>query len=158
MNRSATVFLAVFFACSLYAHAEVHAGERARAVLLPVSGPMTPGEKAQLAGEMTRLLGKKYKVIHGKKVVAFLEKTLREENQKDDCDLEACYSKVARNFNAEIVAALVVSKKQGSDYHAVFNITNVLEGKNIYGKSGDCPACSIGKLLELCGTLAPPAE
>ncbi len=133
-------------------------GGAARLVLLPVSGPFTQGEKLQLAIKLASLLGEKYDLVYGGKVEKFLQKALREENQKADCDLDACYARVAKHFNAELVAALTVSKKQGNDYAVAFNIVNVLEGKSIFAKSGECLSCSIGKLVGLCDVLIPAGE
>lgn len=125
------------------------AGDKEKIVLLPVSGPLTAGEKAQLEQKLTAGLGKRYTVIAGPRVEEALRKALQEENQKAICDLEGCYVKIAGQFKAELIAAFLLAPRMDGGMNVTFRVMNVVENREVYSRSADCAACTVSKLVGL---------
>ena len=120
------------------------------AVLLPVTGQLTPEEKKDISAEVSRRLKSDYKLIYGDEVGSFVKKVFQEESEKDICDEEACYRRIAGHFGVEKIIALRVVQKSGADYLVTFNIYDVVEGKVVVSKKVDCSNCSFERLKAIC--------
>lgn len=116
------------------------------AVLLPVTGPLTLEEKNGIAEELANEMSHQYKLIFGEEVNNYVTKVFREESEKEDCDEEKCYERIATHYGVEKIVAFRVVQKESNNYLLTLNIYDVLQGKTVYSKQSDCLACSYSKL------------
>lgn len=140
----------LFFILPLIAVAPpVQAREKASAVIMPVGGPLTAPEKSQLEEKLATLFKDRYRVLFGAEVNGYAAKVLREENQKEDCDLQRCYTRIATHFNAEVLIAFKTLRRDESSLAATLVVYDVVDGKDIHRKTEVCGQCTVDKLVAL---------
>lgn len=136
-------FVACFLALLLAVPA-AWAGERA--VLLPVTGPLTVNEKAQLAEDVVTGLSGRYELVHGEEVDRFVKQAFEEENHKRDCDEASCYRRIAAQYHADKIAAVRVAQIAEGQFLLTFNLYDVMTGEMTISRSKECKDCSFVKL------------
>jgi hypothetical protein len=131
-----------------------HALEKARAVVMPISGPLTAGEKPLLEQKLASLFSDRYKVLSGAEVTDYAAKVIREENKKEDCDLQRCYTRIAARFNAEVLIAFKLLRRDETSLSATLVVYDVVDGKDIRRKTEVCEQCTVDKLSALLEKMA----
>lgn len=95
------------------------------AVLLPVTGPLTPNEKTELTRTAVDGLAKKFELKHGEAVDQFVKQAFQEESKKTDCDETNCYRKIAAQYHAEKIIALRVVMVNDGYYLLTLSIYDI---------------------------------
>ena len=149
-GKLSSLFVPVLLLLFLSAFPSTSYSAKEGAVLLPVTGQLTPEEKKDISAEVSKLLKSDYKIIYGDEVGSFVKKVFQEESEKDICDEEACYRRIASHFGVEKIVALRVLQKSSAAYMVTFNIYDVVEGKVVVSKREDCSNCSFEKLKAIC--------
>lgn len=123
------------------------------AVLLPLTGPLTPLEKSELTREAVKGLSEQFELKHGGEVDQFVRQAFQEESQKQDCDETNCYRRIAARYHADKIAAIrIVQIAQGS-YLVTSHLYDVPTGELTVSEQSKCTQCSIQKLKVLCKAL-----
>jgi len=123
------------------------------AVLLPVTGPLTPFEKTEITQAVVEGLAKRFDLKHGEDIDLFVKKAFQEESQKSDCDETNCYRRIAAQYHAEkIVGFRIVQITQGN-YFITAHLYDVMTGDLSVSEQRKCAQCSIIKFKELCKEL-----
>lgn len=152
MNNILRVFaVAALVLCSACLAPAACAGEVA--VLLPVTGPLTPLEKTELAKEAVAVLSARFEVRHGEEVDRFVTQVFREESRKKDCDEANCYRRIAAQFNAEKIVAIRVAETAKGRYLVAHHLYDVPTGEMTSSHRKECAQCSFEKLKALCKEL-----
>lgn len=124
-------------------------------VLMPIGGTLlAEDEKKQVADKLATTLSKKYEVVWGGEVNAYVEKVFREENRKKDCDADECYRKISKHYSAPLIAVFSIVKSGDGEYQLFFKYVNVAENSVINSRRTVCDDCSTDKLVEIAGGLA----
>ena len=137
------VFTALLFASILFAQA-VTAKEIA--VLLPLTGPLTPIENAELTRQVVEGLSVKFDLKHGVEVDRVVKQAFQEESKKRDCDETNCYRRIAAQYRAEKIIAIRVVQSGKENYLVTINLYNVLTNEMTVSQKRDCAQCSTEKL------------
>lgn len=123
------------------------------AVLLPVTGPLTPLEKIELTGEAVENLSTRFELKHGEEVDRFVKQAFQEESKKKDCDETNCYRRIAAQYHAEKIVALRVAEVGKGRYLVTFHLYDVPTGEMTASQKKECAQCSFEKLKALCKEL-----
>lgn len=123
------------------------------AVLLPVTGPLTPFEKAELTKEAVRGLSLTFELKHGEEVDRFVKKAFQEESKKKDCDETNCYRRIAAQYHAEKIVALRVAEVEKGRYLVTYHLYDVPTGEMTASQKKECTQCSFEKLKAVCKEL-----
>ncbi|MBI3794365.1 MAG: hypothetical protein HY280_06510 [Nitrospinae bacterium] len=148
MKKYVVLFLLILMSMSVLPQS-APAKEKTRAVVMPVGGTLTTEEKSVLEARLARLFDGRYTIISGAEVNAYAAKVLREENQKEDCDLQKCYTRIAAQFNAEVLIAFKPLRKDETAIVATLVVYDVIDGRDILRKTADCDHCTVDKLEKL---------
>lgn len=135
----------LLFASSAYA--------KETAVLLPVTGPLTPLEKSELTQVIVTGLSASFELKHGEEVDRIVKQAFEEESKKQDCDETNCYRRIAAQYHAEKIVALRVAEVEKDRYLVTFHIYDVPTGEMTASQQKDCVDCSFEKLKALCKEL-----
>ncbi|HEU0188447.1 MAG TPA: hypothetical protein VFQ97_00450 [Gallionella sp.] len=139
------LFGPIFFTQSAHA--------REIAVLLPVTGPLTPLEKFELTKQVVGGLSARFELKHGEDVDRFVKQAFQEESKKKDCDETNCYRRIAAQYHAEKIVALRVAEVEKGRYLVTYHLYDVPTGEMIASKKKECAQCSFEKLKALCKEL-----
>lgn len=142
---AALLLVPVFFTQAAYAK-EV-------AVLLPVTGPLTPSEKIELTKQAVDGLSVRFDLRHGEEVDRFVKQAFQEESKKKDCDETNCYRRIAAQYHAEKIVALRVAEVAKGRYLVTFHLYDVPTGEMTASQKKECAQCSFEKLKALCKEL-----
>lgn len=123
------------------------------AVLLPVTGPLTPFEKAELTEETVQGLSFKFELKHGEEVDRFVKQAFQEESKKNDCDETNCYRRIGAQYHAEKIVALRVAQVEKGRYLVTYHLYDVPTGEMTSSQQKECAQCSFEKLKALCKEL-----
>lgn len=123
------------------------------AVLLPVTGPLTPFEKAELTKEAVQGLSLIFELKHGEEVDRFVKQAFQEESKKKDCDETNCYRRIAAQYHAEKIVALRVAEVSKGRYLVTYHLYDVPTGEMIASQKKECAQCSFERLKLLCKEL-----
>ncbi len=135
-------------------HAETAFAAKQKMVLMPISGTLlTADEKQQVAEKLAAALSKKYEVVQGGEVNAYVEKVFREENRKKDCDADECYRKISKHYSAPLITVFNIVKSGEGEYQLFLKYVNVAENSAVTGPKAVCKDCSSGKLAETAAGL-----
>lgn len=119
------------------------------AVLLPVTGPLTPNEQVELTGDAVAGLSPRFELKYGAEVERVVKQAFQEESKKQDCDETNCYRLIAGKYKAEKIIALRVVKKAAGHYLLALQIYDVPTGEMTYSWKNECKACSFQALKDL---------
>ncbi len=123
---------------------------KARIVLMPISGTLlTVEEKSAVASKLAAALEKKYSVLFGRDVDAFVEKVFQEENMNKDCDADACYRKISNKYDAPMIAVLTVVPAQNGEFNLILKFVDVYQNKIARSRKTVCKECSSVKLANI---------
>jgi len=125
-----------------------YAGEIA--VLLPVTGPLTPFEKNELSKELVQGFAASFELKYGEEVERYVRKVFQEESKKQDCDETNCYRRIAAQYHAEKIIALHVAAIEQGRYLVTAHLYDVLTGGMTSSQKEECAQCSFEKLKVLC--------
>jgi len=128
------------------------------AVLLPVTGPLTPYEKAELTKQTVDGLSVKFELKHGEEVDLVVKQAFQEESKKQDCDETNCYRRIAARYHAEKIVAMRVVMVKAGHYLAALQIYDVMTGEMTVSQKRECKDCSFEVLKALCKELASQAS
>ena len=78
------------------------------AVLLPVTGPLTPLEISEFSKQVVDGLSARFELMYGDEVDRFVKQAFQDESKKQDCDETNCYRRIASRYQAEKIIALRV--------------------------------------------------
>jgi hypothetical protein len=123
------------------------------AVLLPVTGPLTPFEKVELTKEAVAGLSSRFELKHGDEVDRFVKQAFQEESKKQDCDETNCYRRIAAQYHAEKIVALRVIQMEKGRYLVTCHLYDVSTGEMTFSQQKECAQCSFEKLGALCKEL-----
>lgn len=126
------------------------------AVLLPVTGPLTPYEKSELTKEVVDGLSTRFELKHGEEVDHIVKQAFQEESQKKDCDETNCYRRIAAQYHAEKIVALRVAQVEKGRYLVTYHLYDVPTGEMTASQQKECSQCSFEKLKALCQELMRP--
>ncbi len=124
------------------------------AVLLPVTGPLTPFEKTGLSKEMVEGLAEKFELKYGEAVERVVRDVFREESKKADCDETDCYRRIAAKYHAEKIIALRVTEMDKGHYLVTSHLYDISTGEMTSSQKEECTQCSFEKLKILCKELS----
>ena len=124
------------------------------AVLLPVTGPLTPFEKAELTKTAVQGLSAAFELKHGEAVDRVVKKAFQEESKKADCDETNCYRRIAATYHAEKIVALRVTQVEKGRYLVTYHLYDVPTGEMTFSQQKECAQCSFEKIKALCNELA----
>ncbi|KAF0201915.1 MAG: hypothetical protein FD173_2073 [Gallionellaceae bacterium] len=124
------------------------------AVLLPVNGPLTPFEKAELTRQAADGFSSKFELMHGDEVERFVKQVFQDESKKKDCDEANCYRRIAARYHAEKIVALHVTQVEKGRYLVTSHLYDVPTGEMTSSQKMECTQCSFEKLKVLCKEIA----
>jgi hypothetical protein len=133
----------VGLAVLLFAHA---ASAKEVVVLLPITGPLTPYEKTELARAVVGELSPKFELKYGAAVDRFAKKAFQEESKKKDCDETNCYRRIAAQYHADKIAAVRIVLVAKDNYLLSLHLYDVASGEMDFSEKMDCTECSSDKL------------
>ena len=142
----------IFTAVALLLSSVVYANEIA--VLLPITGPMTPFEKSELSKELITGLSTKFELEYGEEVDRFVKQVFREESKKNDCDESNCYRRIASLYHAGKIVAFRVTEIEKGRYLVTSHLYDVPAGEMVSSQKEECNQCSFEKLKSLCKEFA----
>ena len=146
-------YLLGFFTAAMLLLATV-ANAKEVAVLLPVTGPLTPIEKSELSDELIKGLSAKYELEFGEEVDRYVTQVFHDESKKSDCDETNCYRRIAALYHSEKIVALRVAEIEKGHYLMSAHLYDVPTGEMISDQKEECNQCSFEKLKSLCKELA----
>lgn len=120
------------------------------AVLLPVIGPLTPFEQAELSKDAAEVFSARFDVQHGAEVDRFVKQVFQDESKKSDCDEANCYRRIAANYHADKIVALRVVQVEKGRYLVTAHLYDVPTGSMTSSQKMECAQCSFDKLKALC--------
>jgi ribosomal protein L37AE/L43A len=120
------------------------------AVLLPVTGPLTPFEKMELSKEVVGGFSAKFDLQYGEEVDRYVKQVFQEESKKKDCDETNCYRRIAALYHAEKIIALRVAEIDKGRYLVTAHLYDVPTGEMTSSQKEECEQCSFEKLKVLC--------
>jgi hypothetical protein len=123
------------------------------AVLLPVTGPLTPYEKSELTRDVVDGLSPRFELKYGEDVDRFVKQAFQEESKKSDCDETNCYRRIAAQYHAEKIVALRVAEVEKGRYLVTYHLYDVPTGEMTASLQKECAQCSFDKLKALCKEL-----
>ena len=129
------------------------ANAREAAVLLPVTGSLTPFEKSELGKVVIDGLSEKFAMNYGEEVDRFVKQTFQDESKKNDCDETNCYRRIAAQYHAQMIVALRVADINKGRYLVSANLYDVATGEMASSQKEECAQCSFEKLKVLCKEL-----
>ena len=135
---SAILLFPILFSQSVYS--------KETAVLLPLAGPITPMENAELTKLAVEGLSVKFDLKHGEDVDRAVKQAFLEESKKKDCDETNCYRRIAAQYRAEKIVAIRVVQAGKESYLVTINLYNVLTNEMTISQKRECTMCSIEKL------------
>ena len=138
----------IFTAVVLLLSSAVNANEIA--VLLPITGPMTPYEKSELSKELITGLSTKFELEYGEEVDRFVKQVFREESKKSDCDETNCYRRIASLYHAGKIVAFRVTEIDKGHFLVTAHLYDVPTGELVSTQKEECNQCSFEKLKSLC--------
>jgi hypothetical protein len=141
----------VGLAVLLFAHA---ACAKEVVVLLPITGPLTPYEKAELGRAIVAKLSPTFELKHGDAVDRYAKKAFQEESRKKDCDETNCYRRIAEHFHADKIAAVRIALVAKGRFLLSLHLYDVASGEMDFSEKAECTECSTGKLKLLLLELA----
>jgi hypothetical protein len=124
------------------------------AVLLPVTGPLTPLEKTELSKQVVDGLSARFELKYGEEVDRFVKQAFQDESKKQDCDETNCYRRIAARYHAEKIIALRVAEIDKGRYLVSIQLYDVPTGDVISSQKEECTQCSFEKLKILCKELS----
>lgn len=127
------------------------------AVLLPVAGPLTPNEKAELTKGTVEGLLSGFDLKHGDEVDRVVKQAFQEESKKQDCDETNCYRRIASKYSADKIIALRVATMVAGHYLVTLQIYDVPTGEMTFSQKNECKACSFEILKGLSKDLTSQA-
>lgn len=145
MKNSTQVLIGIFMI--LFMIPAVFAKERA--VLLPLTGALTPDEKRILSKEVSLILESNYTIITGEDVDHVVKQVFLEESHKTECDESSCYRRISEHYHADKIIAFRVTKRTDSLYLITYNLYDVPTGEMTLSRSQECAECSFEKLKAL---------
>jgi hypothetical protein len=119
------------------------------AVLLPVSGPLTPYEKTELTKEAVDVLSARFELKHGEEIDLVVKQAFLEESKKNDCDETNCYRHIAAQYHAEKIVALRVAQVAKGSYLVTAHLYDVLTDRMTFSEKRKCEDCSTQKFKAL---------
>ena len=143
--------LGMFAVAALLIAQSAMAGEIA--VLLPVTGPLTPYEISELGKEVVAELSPRFDLKYGEEVGRFVKQAFQEESKKNDCDETNCYRRIAAKYHAEKIVALRVAQVEKGRYLVTYHLYDVPTGEMTASQQKECVQCSFEKLKALCKEL-----
>lgn len=144
--------LGVFAAAILLLAQSAYAKEVA--VLLPVVGPLTPYEQAELSKEAAQTFSSRFELKYGDEVDHFVKQVFQDESKKKDCDEANCYRRIAAQYHAEKIVALRVAQVEKGRYLVTSHLYDVPTGEMTASQKMECAQCSFEKLKALCKEIA----
>lgn len=123
------------------------------AVLLPISGPLTPLEVTELSNQVITELSARYVLKHGVEVDKVVKQAFLEESKKNNCDEVNCYRKIASNYKAEYIVAIRVNKIESERYLLTFNLYNVLTNTMASSQQKECMQCTFDRVKFTMGEM-----
>ena len=123
------------------------------AVLLPVIGPLTPFEQAELSKDTAATFSSKFDLKYGVAVDRFVNQVFHEESKKKDCDESNCYRRIAAKFHAEKIVVLRVAEVEKGRYLLTSHLYDVPTGEMTSSEKAECVQCSFEKLKVQCKEL-----
>lgn len=123
------------------------------AVLLPITGALTPHEKLELTKDTVDGLSPNFELKHGEEVDRVVKMAFQEENKKQDCDETNCYRRIASKYDAEKIIALRVTTMVAGHYLVTLQIYDVPTGEMTFSQKNECKTCSFEILKGLCKEL-----
>lgn len=127
------------------------------AVLLPVTGPLTPLEITELSRDIVTGLAPLFDLKHGEEVNRFVKQTFLEESKKPDCDEASCYRQIAAQYHAEKIIALRLTQIETEHYWLILNVYDVVTGDVTVSNKRECTSCSFEKIKILARELVNTA-
>jgi len=124
------------------------------AVLLPVTGPLTPFERSTLTQEVAAEMSAGFDLKYGAEVDRFVKQVFQDESKKKDCDEANCYRRIAAKYHAEKIAALRVVQAEKGDYLVAAHLYDVASGEMTASEKMECAQCSFEKLKAVCKALS----
>jgi len=124
------------------------------AVLLPVTGPLTPFEKSGLSKEVVDGLSARFDLQYGEEVDHFVKQVFQDESKKNDCDEANCYRRIAALYHAEKIVVLRVTETDKGSYLVMLLLYDVPTGEMTSSQKEECTQCSFEKLKLLYKGLA----
>lgn len=122
------------------------AGDKAKAVMMPVSGALSPKHKALIASKVASAVGKAYQVQWGDAVNKEVLRVFAENSNSADCDLEPCYRKIAALYKVEEVIGVIVLGDMGGEMSVTVRGVNVMENRETFSTVVACPECTAERL------------
>ncbi len=129
------------------------ANARETAVLLPVTGPLTPLELTELTREVVTGLSSVFDVKHGEEVNRVVKQIFKEESKKTDCDETSCYRQIAVQYHAEKIIALRLTQIETERYLLTLNVYDVVTGDVTVSNKRECTSCTFEKIKILARDL-----
>lgn len=124
------------------------------AVLLPLTGPLTPYEQSELTKVAVDGLSARFELKHGEEVDRFVRQVFQDESKKKECDEVNCYRRIAGQYHAEKIVALRVVLVGKGSYRVTSHLYDVLSGNMSLSEKRDCVECTTQKLKALCKEMA----
>ena len=144
-------FLSVFALAMLLLAQAAHAREIA--VLLPITGSLTPFEKSELGKVVVEGLSARFELNYGEKVDLFVKQAFQDESKKQDCEETNCYRRIAAQYHADKIVVLRVTDIQIARYLVTTHLYDVPTGAMSSSQKEECTECSFEKLKVLCKEL-----
>jgi hypothetical protein len=148
MKKLLNVFAAAIFLFIQSAYA------KEVAVLLPITGPLTPFEKNELSKEVVEGFSVKFELQYGDAVDRFVKQAFQEESKKSDCDETNCYRRIAEHYHAETIIVLRVAVIDKDRYLVTSHFYDVPTGTMTNSQKEECVQCSFEKLKAQCRELS----
>lgn len=123
------------------------------AVLLPITGPLTPFEISELTKDAADELAGQFELKYGLEVDQFVKQVFKDESRKKDCDEANCYRRIAAQYRAEKIVALRIIQVAQSSYIVASHLYDVQTGEMNISDKRKCEPCSIAKLKSICKEL-----
>lgn len=124
------------------------------AVMLPLTGPLSPFEQAELTKEFADGISNQFELKYGEDVDRFVKQVFQDESKKKDCDEAKCYQRIAAQYHAEKILALRVVQVAQGNYLVTSHLYDVPSGNMTFSEKRTCLECTTQKLKALCKELA----
>lgn len=126
------------------------------AVLLPITGAITPQERNELTQLAVIALTKQFDLKHGEAVDEKVKQVFQEESKRQNCDETSCYRKIAAHYQAEKIIALRLTQTAADHFLLVLNIYDVTTGDITASQKRECAQCTFDKIKILVSDIVKP--
>jgi hypothetical protein len=124
------------------------------AVLLPITGPLTPLEQTELSATLVTELAAKFDLKYGEEVDRVVKQAFQDESKKKDCDETNCYRRIAEKYQAEKIVALRVVQMEAGHYLVTLQLYDIPTGEVTGSQKSECTACTFEKIKAVTKQLA----